>query len=219
MFRRQWRKIYITFLRAGMSTLGIYPKQLVPKYYYFRWTSRNKIQRIYWELLKGGNIDHKYLSCPYLQGNNFDIIHSAIPLEKVDLVCAETVKSKSTGNDSCFIMYLNIIYFYVIQLDNSCYLITQWKFFIICIVVQKVGKNRKVFKVGKIGAKYDILTVQERSISHIGNKTKRSLEMNSWKKEVDKLWLKVNKIQMKKKIENNKYFQIQVETYVEGSYR
>ena len=50
---------------------------------------------------------------------------SDIALDKVDLVCAETVKAKPTVNDSGVITYSNTIYFSGIWLDNSGYLITQ----------------------------------------------------------------------------------------------
>ena len=46
-------------------------------------------------------------------------------LDKVDLVCAETVKSKPNGKYSGFVHYSNTIYFPYIWLDNSVYLITQ----------------------------------------------------------------------------------------------
>ena len=42
----------------------------------------------------------------------------------------ETVKDKPTGNDLDFITYSKTIYFDGILLDNSGYLITQWKFFV-----------------------------------------------------------------------------------------
>ena len=61
------------------------------------------MQRIYQRLLKEGNDDHKYLSFPDLRDKNFDILHSAIALNEVDLACAETVKAKATVNDSNFI--------------------------------------------------------------------------------------------------------------------
>ena len=54
---------------------------------------------------------------------------SAIALDKVDLVCAETVEAKPTGNDSGFITYSNKIYVYGVWLDNSGYLITKWNVF------------------------------------------------------------------------------------------
>ena len=46
-------------------------------------------------------------------------MRSAIALYKVYLECAETVKSKPTGNDSCFINFSNTINSASIWLDNS----------------------------------------------------------------------------------------------------
>ena len=71
--------------------------------------------------------------CTDLWDNNFEILHSEVALDKVELVCEETVKSKPTGNDSGFIIYLNPIYSSVIWLENSGYLIIQLK---------KIVKNR-----------------------------------------------------------------------------
>ena len=48
--------------------------------------------------------------------------------------------------------------------------------------VQKIGKNPKVIKVGKVSEKYDILTVEEKLIALIVNNTKRILEMNPRKR-------------------------------------
>ena len=94
-------------------------------------------------------------------------------------MCEETVKDKPTGNDSVFITYSNKIHFFCIWLDNSDYLITQKNFF-----YKKSLSNgskhweEKTLKVGIIGAKYYILTVEEKQIYLIGNKTKRIFEMN-----------------------------------------
>ena len=41
-------------------------------------------------------------------------------------------------------------------------------------------RTKIVLKVGKLGAKYDILTLQEEKISHIGNKIERRLEITPW---------------------------------------
>ena len=57
-------------------------------------------------------------------------MRSAIALDKVDLVCEENVKAKSTGNDLGFIAYSNTINLSVIRLDNSGYLIPQWIVFV-----------------------------------------------------------------------------------------
>ena len=52
--------LYITFLRYGISTLGLYPEELVPENYDLWWPVRSKIQHIYQSLLKEVNCDHKY---------------------------------------------------------------------------------------------------------------------------------------------------------------
>ena len=41
---------------------------------------------------------------------------------------------------------------------------------------KKSGRTQKVIKIGKISDKYDILTVEEKQISLIGDETKISLE-------------------------------------------
>ena len=61
------------------------------------------MQRIYHRLLKEVNGNHKYLRFPYLLDNNFEVLLSDITMDKVDLVCAETVKTKSIVNDSDFV--------------------------------------------------------------------------------------------------------------------
>ena len=106
-----------------MSTLGIYPEELVRENFYFWWPGRTKMQRIYERIFKSFNGDHKYLRCPYLKYNNFDIMSSSIMLYKVDPVCAKTVKSKPTVKYSGFITYSNIIYFSGIWLDKCYYII------------------------------------------------------------------------------------------------
>ena len=68
--------------------------------------------------------------CSNLRYNNFEIICSAIALDKVYLACAEMVKAKPTGNYSVFITYSNTIYFSRIWFDKRGYLITQWIFFL-----------------------------------------------------------------------------------------
>ena len=95
------------------------------KYYYFRWPDRTKMQRIYQNILKEGNGNKKCLRFPDIQDNKFDILRSAIVLDKVDQVCEETVRAKPTGNDSGFITYSKNIYISGIWLYNSGYIITQ----------------------------------------------------------------------------------------------
>ena len=83
-----------------------------------------------------------------------------------------------------------------------------------------MGRTERVLKVGKISAKDDILTVQEKQRSRIDNRKKRSLEMTPRKIEPEKRRLKAAKMQTKKRIKNNKnYYQIYVEKYVGNSYR
>ena len=79
---------------------------------------------IYQKIFKEVNGYKNYLICPYVWYNNFEVLHSVIELDKVDLECAETVKAKPTRNYSDFITYSNKIYFYDIWLDNIVYLIT-----------------------------------------------------------------------------------------------
>ena len=44
--------LYITFLHAGFSTLGLYREELDPENFYFQWPSRTKMQRLYQKFLK-----------------------------------------------------------------------------------------------------------------------------------------------------------------------
>ena len=69
------------------------------------------------------------------------------------------------------------------------------------LVVEKLRRARIILKVGRISAKNDILTVQEKKQSHIGNKTKRILEMTMWQRELEAWQLKSSKMRMKKRIE------------------
>ena len=55
-----------------------------------------------------------------------------------------------------------------------------------------------MIKDGKISGKYEILTVEEKRVSLIGNKTKISLEMNPWKIELEVRRLKAPKMMIKK---------------------
>ena len=94
--------------------LGICPEEIFPGKRCFRWPIRTKIQRVHQNLLKEVNSDHKYLQCPYLQENNFEVPRSAILLDKEGLACAETIKVETTINGSSFITYSNTIYFPII---------------------------------------------------------------------------------------------------------
>ena len=143
------------------------------------------MQRMYQNIPKEGNADNKFLRCSDLQDKNFEVMCSEVTLYKVDLECAGTVKAIPTANASGFITYSSTINVSSKWLDNSGYLITK----IGKIgkrtgyhTVQKVGKNKKAIKVGKISEKDDILTVEERPIALIGNKTKRSLVITPQKR-------------------------------------
>ena len=48
-------------------------------------------------------------------------------------------------------------------------------------MVQKLGRSKKVIKVGKISGKYYILIVEEKRVTFIGKKAERSLEITPWK--------------------------------------
>ena len=120
------------------------------------------MQHIYQTPLKEGNGYHKYLQCPDIQDNNFEIMCSTISLNKVDLACSKTVKAKPTGNYSGFITYSNTVYVAGIWLDNCGYLITQWQKLrkTAFLLVQELVRTTIFLKVEKISAKNDILTVQ-----------------------------------------------------------
>ena len=47
---------------------------------------------IYQRLFEELNDDNKYLRCPDVQDNNFEVLIRASILDKVDLVCKKTVK-------------------------------------------------------------------------------------------------------------------------------
>ena len=79
---------YITCLRDGISTLGIYPEEIVPENFHFQSPSRTKVQHVYQKILKEGNGDHNYLRLIEVQDKNFDVLRSEIVLDKFDLVCA-----------------------------------------------------------------------------------------------------------------------------------
>ena len=58
--------LYINFLCAGMSTLGLYPEDIEPENSYSHWPSRKRMQHIYKKFLKEGNDDKRFLRCPDL---------------------------------------------------------------------------------------------------------------------------------------------------------
>ena len=57
-------------------------------------------------------------------------------------------------------------------------------------MVQKIGKNQNISQGWLISEKNDILTVEGIQIDLIGNITKRSLEVNPWKIELEARRLK-----------------------------
>ena len=67
-----------------------------------------------------------------------------------------------------------------------------------------MGITKRVPKVGKISAKNDILTVQEKQISHEGNITKIILERTLQKTELEARYLKSVKMWINKQIEKDK---------------
>ena len=85
---------------------------------------------MYQNILKEGNGNHNYLMCIYLQDKNFEVICSAIALDIVDMVCVETVKDKPTRKIQVLLSTQTKYIFYVIWLDKSGYLITQWQNFV-----------------------------------------------------------------------------------------
>ena len=62
--------LYITFLHAGWSTLGIYPENIDPENFYFQWPPRKKMQCLHHKIFKEGNGDQKLLRCPDLREKN-----------------------------------------------------------------------------------------------------------------------------------------------------
>ena len=68
----------------------------------------------------------------------------------------------------------------------------------------KIRENKWLLNVGWISAKNDILTVKERKILHIGNNSKRCLEIIPQKKELESPRIKAAKTRMNKWIEKEK---------------
>ena len=71
------------------------------------------------------------------------------------------------------------------------------------MMVQNIGK-KKFLKVGNIGAKDDILTVQQKQVAHIVNKTKISLEMTPRQRELGARRLKSRNMRTRKQIYEEK---------------
>ena len=79
-------------------------------------------------------------------------------------------------------------------------------------MVQKLGRTKRVLKVGKTSAKDEILKVQDNQQSHRGNKTNRSLEIKPRQIEVEARGLKVAKTQKRKLIEK----ETELSSYIGG---
>ena len=58
--------LYITFLHSGLSTLGLYPEDIISEILCFQWPAKTEMQNLYQNLLKEGNGDQKYLRWSYL---------------------------------------------------------------------------------------------------------------------------------------------------------
>ena len=52
---------------------------------------------MYQKFLKEGNGNHKFLRCSDLQDKNFEVLSSAIALDKINLECAKNGNAKHTG--------------------------------------------------------------------------------------------------------------------------
>ena len=57
-----------------------------------------------------------------------------------------------------------------------------------------------MIKLGKISERDEILIVEEKRLPLIGNRTKRSLEMNPKQRELEEMWLKESNMRTKRKI-------------------
>ena len=79
---------------------------------------------MYQNIFKEGIGGHKYLRCTYLRYTIFEVLHLEIELDKIDLDCAENIRSKPVRNYSGFITYSNTINFGIKVLDKSGYIIT-----------------------------------------------------------------------------------------------
>ena len=68
-------------------------------------------------------------------------------------------------------------------------------------MVQNLGRNKKLIKVGRISEKYDILRFEGKCMALIGNKTKVSLEITPAQRELEARRLNTSKMWIKKRIE------------------
>ena len=60
---------------------------------------------MYQKFVKEGNGDQKFLMCPDLRDNNFEVLSSSITQDKTDPELAENVESKPAVNGSGCITY------------------------------------------------------------------------------------------------------------------
>ena len=86
-----------------MVSLGFFSEEIDPDNFIFHWPGRTKMQQIRQSILKEGNVNHRYLMCPELWSNNFEVIVAAISLNKVDLGCKDILIAKHTSDYSGFI--------------------------------------------------------------------------------------------------------------------
>ena len=63
-----------------MSTILTFPEDIDPENIFFQWPDRAKNWHIYQRIFKEGNGDHKYLWCPDVGDNNFDVLRTSIAL-------------------------------------------------------------------------------------------------------------------------------------------
>ena len=122
--------IYITFLHAGLYTLGLYPEELGPEKYYFQWPVRTKIQCMYQKFLKEGNGDNSFYCVQIFDTTTFRFCVQKCHWIKPTLNVHKMLKLNLRYMIQVFVTYSNTINFASTFLDNSGYLITQCKFFL-----------------------------------------------------------------------------------------
>ena len=79
---RKGEKNYMTFIRAGISSLKLYPGEVDPEHLLFQCHDSTKLQQYYLRFLKKVNSDHKYLKCPYIWYRNFELLRTSLAFEK-----------------------------------------------------------------------------------------------------------------------------------------
>ena len=77
-----------------MVTIVLYPKEFDLEHFLFHWPCQTKMRQIYQRILKEVNGYQNYLGFPDLRDNNFEVMRKSISLNKVGLVCADTVREK-----------------------------------------------------------------------------------------------------------------------------